>query len=118
MVLRHDDNADRSVHGEACSSINRVPTPACGWREGDSLATRTAVRFPRREAIGAEPLREDEVVSLTHGEVEIVGEGEGLGVRVGRFCTVDHSPAPARGYGGRPPRRWTYGLAPKVRREG
>ena len=48
-------------------------------------------------------VEEAEVVSLTRGDVHIVIDGEGLGVRVGRFCTLDHSPVPGTSDGEGPP---------------
>jgi hypothetical protein len=37
---------------------------------------------------------EAEVVSLTHDDVQVVDDGEGLGVVVGGFCTLDDRPVP------------------------
>ena len=34
------------------------------------------------------------MVSPTHDSVRVVDDGTGLGVRVGGFCTLDHSPVP------------------------
>jgi hypothetical protein len=46
---------------------------------------------------------EGEVVSSTHGEVQVVDNGEGQGVLVGRLCTLDHSPVPGTSDGEGPP---------------
>ena len=41
---------------------------------------------------GRSGCKDDDMVIPTQDHVQMLGQGEGLGVRVGRFCTLDHSP--------------------------
>jgi hypothetical protein len=50
--------------------------------------------------MAAQDIGKHEVVSATQDDVHVLGEGEGQGVVVGGFCTLDDSPVPATSDGG------------------